>query len=385
MKPIFGVYDKSQRTGRYLLCFSESHEAVAEKAYHRFIEGATDGFHHDLARGVRWPALHGGLVVVDNQWACIYRFVQAKDVSADPRPLNAILMALVEREDIVGKDWRGVLSCSVFHDLAERLGRGDRRCPDNRDQDFVLAELSPQENVVAALEDGVDPRGFSASDVCAAVPSMSPERRANLVISDLRGSERLRLHAEQRALLRNSPAGPAAQSESPLVNEPRISTSAEHGRNARGDEADYSVAWMQLRKFLVVVGAPAAVLIGALTLWGPDVTEWWREPPFKRGNWYMPEAFEEGGRVFYDLVKTQEGNPYAFEMRSRYTDDPVELVSKAGEKRLVPRGLVKPRPAPPQLPNNQSVQRARRLQPPSIGSPPMSDDDNPGQKHDLPP
>ena len=366
MKAIFGIYDKSQRSGRYLLCFSESHEPVAEKAYHRFIEGATDGFGHELARGVHWPGLHGGLVVVDPHWACIYRFVRAKDVSADPRPLNAILMALVKREDIVGKDWRGVLSCSAFHALAERLGRGDRGCLENCEQDVVLAELSPQEDVVVALEAGADPRGSSASDVCAAVPSMATERHANLVISDLRGSERLLLHVEPGRLPSNGSAGPTGLSGALRANEPHIPSRPAEVGNARADEPDYSVAWTQLYKFLRYVGVPAVLFIGLLTLWGPNVTEWWRDPPFKRGDWCIPEAYEDGSRVFYELRRAPESNPYAFEMRSRDKDDPIELMSKSGEKRVVPRDLVKLRPP---MPQQRHSPRVTQPPPQNTGSP----------------
>lgn len=379
MKPIFGVYDKSQRNGRYLLFFSESDEPVAIKAYQRFIEGATDGFHHDLAKGIRWPSLHGGLVIVDFRWACVYRFVEAKDLAANPRPLNVILMALVRREDIVNKDWRGVLTCSAFYDLAERLKRGDRGCPESCEEAVVLADSVPPSDVVAALEAGAEPEGFPDSAVCAAVASMSPERHANLVVSGLRGGERLRLHMEDGPLPRNAALEANKESESPRRDEATFSTRPQQSHNTRGSEADYSVAWMQLQRFLVFVGAPAAVLIGVLTLWGPSFTDWWREPPFKRGDWYVPEAYAEGNRVFYDLVKAQEGNLFAFEMRSRYRDDPVELVSKSGEKRSVPRDLIRPRPLMQQPPNNQPIPRPRRGRPANSGPSQMP----PEQEADL--
>jgi hypothetical protein len=356
MKPIFGVYDKSRRDGKYLLFVNHELEGVALRAYGLFIADATVHAQNELSQGVPWPALHGGFVVVDDTWACVYRFVEARDLSANPRPLNVVLLALVRLADVRVKDWRGVLTSTAFRDLADTFRNGLRTRPASCDHDQYLADLATNAEAVKTLETDTNPTSIGLEGGCAAISSTAADRHVNIVISNLRGAEQFWVH---RVEAEEGIAGPTAGGlgswtpSSELLGRPR---GRELGGVVTTTTVDYSPAWRKLRLFCIVVGLPAAVAVAYLAWHNGD------DSSVKRGNWYEVTPVVVGGVRRYELAPSSNRSLTAFKVISDPSKDPVEFKSAVGERLIVPIQLLLTPTTPPQdSSGGQSGQRHSRL------------------------
>jgi hypothetical protein len=118
-------------------------------------------------------------------WACVFRFVAAKDAGSESRPLNVELMALVRREDLRGKDWRTVLTGAAFQILSARLKEGNRTPPTNLPRHLMLPEIAPSPAVVRRLLEDPNLGKTTEEDAIAlAVTALPAECAFMFVITD---------------------------------------------------------------------------------------------------------------------------------------------------------------------------------------------------------
>jgi hypothetical protein len=329
MRAIYCIYDKSLRGGSYFLHLPPEMVSTAQAAYDGLVSAAPAGF-----ETLRWPDLHGGLLVIDKEWSCIYRFVEGKDASSRPRPLNVVLMALVRSVDIRGRDWRGILTGTAFRDLAARAAAANHSLPPSCSEEVLLPELTVPQSMVTELLDSALGGAGDEGRVCAAVVQAHSSGPVLLLITEQNGRRSFKV-------VRTGTRAPVIRH---ILETSRESDSSEASGTARLGTVAKPVAasggspsmepYLKAARQYAVVAVPV-LIVGMLAAW-------WLKPSAespKVGQWYRVKELGEGG-ARYELIEIDAG-----EAGFRFDGDEggkLILTSRYGEERRVPRGIVGP-------------------------------------------
>lgn len=355
MRVVYCVYDKSLRGGSYFQHLPTDLAGVAQAAYDRLIAASPEG-----GEPIPWPDLLGGFVRLDSAWSCIYRFVEGKDRSPRPRPLNVILMAFVRSDQIRGRDWRMVLNGTPFRQMARQAMETQGSLPSECAEEVSLPELGVPQSMVADL---LSPASVGGDEnrICAAVTQWDGVGAAHVVIAERGGQRSVRCH---RGSMPDMQRERRDRFVPTLGGGDRPSTDVSVGGADVGppEPVVAGLRWkrvvLEVTKYLVLCVLP--VVLAAVA--GSWFNGWWSKEPRPEpvvGNTYRIREAPEG--LKYELIETQPGERPGFildrEEMAIFNGQTMERLvfrSSRGEERRVPRQLIE-RTLGPEQPESKPV------------------------------
>jgi hypothetical protein len=328
MRIVYCVYDKSLRGGSYFRHLPPDLAGVAQTAYDTLISASPEG-----GDPIRWPELLGGFVRLDSDWSCVYRFVEGRDLSPRPRPLNVILMALVPSDQIRGRDWRMVLKGTPFREMARQAVEADGSLPMECAEEVSLPELAIPQSMVADLLNPAAVKG-DENRICAAVTQWDGPGVAHVVLSERGGRRTVTC---QRTATLDIPSKSRDRSERTAGDTVRLSSQPSVGASDAVSFWPLAAApcWSPYLRAIaryLMVCVPIVGLVSGVAWWFgvPRV-----EAVVKR-TYRIKEAQE--GRE-YELIEIQPGDGPGFILDHREIECLV-FKSQFGEERRVPKRLI---------------------------------------------
>jgi hypothetical protein len=305
----FGAYDKALESHDYWLHLSKDARQILRGVPQQILS-ATAGTRRTTC----------GLLHVDAEWACVYQFVPAKDLSAQPRPDHfAIIVASVRRNDLRDHDWRAFFGQPTFMDLASRMADGNHIQPEGLGEfSNVTLPLFQSLSARMPIDQGGEWERQDVASVCRAATSVPVTVRLHVILSDTDGSTGVRV------LRLNPEKSQGFPSRKPVSDIGSSSTAA-----ASTNRVSWLLRTLRKRPIPWAIGLSALVMLLA---WAFQRVPGTLEP----GQRYRVFEVHSGGLVTYICVPTQGNDAFRCDSRtwSTYT------LSRRGEKRVIPSMMV---------------------------------------------